>query len=128
MDRAVSSLTAELDREHQKVSSAVAEVDTLRIQLDMEKNEVSSLRVQLNKREGGSLRGEGDTKVIQLDTNRPRKNGQDDNAIGEQIRSLLNAEPRLSGRAIAGRIGCSPTTASKWKELIEKEAKNEQVI
>jgi hypothetical protein len=55
-----------------------------------------------------------------LDT---RKNGQEaqDNAIAEQIRSLLKEEPGLSGRAIAARIGCSPTTASAWKKTIEQE-------
>jgi len=123
MDREVSRLKAELDSERKKVSSATAEVDTLRIQLDMEKKEVESLRVQRERKGVDGGKDEVDTKVIQLDTSRPRKNGQDDNAIGEQIRALLTAEPGLSGRAIAARVGCSPTTASKWKELIEKERK-----
>jgi hypothetical protein len=37
----------------------------------------------------------------------------------EQIRQLLDAEPGLSGRKIADRLGCSPTTAAKWKDHFE---------
>ncbi len=112
MDREVSSLRVQLDREKKEVSSlqqqldsAMAELDTLRVQQDSHKSEV-------------------DTKVIQLGTNRTRKSERDDNALGEQIRSLLKAEPGLSGRAIAARIGCSPTTAAKWKSMIETEYAN----
>jgi chromosome segregation ATPase len=119
MDREVSSLRVQLD-------ARTAEVDTLRVQLDREKKEAGSLRVQLSSKKVDTGQNKVDTgqgQVIRLDTSRPRKNGQDDNAIGEQIRALLRLEPGLSGRTIAARVGCSPTTASKWKEIIEKEQK-----
>jgi transposase len=60
----------------------------------------------------------GQGKVVKLDTAR-RRSGQDDSAIAEQIRNLLDKEPGLSGRAVASRLGCSPTTAAKWKSFFE---------
>jgi hypothetical protein len=44
-----------------------------------------------------------------------------DSDIGQQIRALLLEDSTLSARALAGRAGCSPTTASKWKSRIEAE-------
>ncbi len=44
-----------------------------------------------------------------------------DTDIGLQIRALLQEDSTLSGRALAGRVGCSPTTANKWKSRIEAE-------
>jgi len=44
-----------------------------------------------------------------------------DSDIGLQIRTLLQEDSTLSGRALAGRVGCSPTTANKWKSRIEAE-------
>jgi hypothetical protein len=41
--------------------------------------------------------------------------------IGRQVRTLLLEDGTLSARALAGRVGCSPTTASKWKSRIEAE-------
>lgn len=61
----------------------------------------------------------GQGKVLQLDTNRTRKTGQDE--IEFQIRALLKERPGLSGRAVAMELGCSPTTAAKWKSFIENE-------
>jgi hypothetical protein len=42
---------------------------------------------------------------------------------GQRIRALLEEDSTLSGRAIALRLGCSPTTANKWKSRIEQEQK-----
>jgi hypothetical protein len=42
--------------------------------------------------------------------------------IGQQVRALLLEDGTLSARALAGRVGCSPTTASKWKSRIEAES------
>jgi hypothetical protein len=42
-----------------------------------------------------------------------------DSNIGQQVRALLLEDSTLSARALAGRVGCSPTTASKWKSRIE---------
>lgn len=38
-----------------------------------------------------------------------------DESMQAKIYALLAQEPRLSARAIASRVGCSPTTAGKWK-------------
>jgi len=44
-----------------------------------------------------------------------------DSDIGQQIRSHLLEDSTLSARALATRVGCSPTTASKWKSRLEAE-------
>lgn len=107
---------------------------TLQKQLDTRQHEVDILRQSLantgQTKEVSSGQREVDTektaRVIRLDTSRLRKSGQDattaDNALVEQIRQLLGSEPGLSGRAIAARLGCSPTTAGKWKTIIEQES------
>lgn len=38
-----------------------------------------------------------------------------DDSMQAKIYALLAQEPRLSARAIATRVNCSPTTANKWK-------------
>jgi chromosome segregation ATPase len=133
----VDTLRTQLKAEQESVSSAKDEVNTIRVQLDRTTTEVNTLRAQLKSatteanmlraqqitKETNETESEDATKVIHLDTNRAKKSGQDEKAIEEQIRALLEAEPGLLGRAIARRVGCSPTTASKWKELIENERK-----
>ena len=42
-----------------------------------------------------------------------------DSDIGQQIQAYLLEDSTLSARALAARVGCSPTTASKWKSRIE---------
>jgi hypothetical protein len=42
-----------------------------------------------------------------------------DYAKEAEVRAILAREPGLSANAIARRIGCSPTTANKWKKQIE---------
>jgi predicted nucleic acid-binding Zn-ribbon protein len=123
--RTVSNLRQAIDTEKQMVS-------TLRQQLDSV--QVSSVQLssgqtrkadngQTRKVDNGQSKAEsGQGKVLTLDTSRPRKSGQGDaaeNALGEQIRVLMAAEPGISGRKIAERLGCSPTTAAKHKSLIE---------
>jgi hypothetical protein len=44
-----------------------------------------------------------------------------DSDIGQRIRTSLLEDSTLSARALAVRVGCSPTTASKWKSRIEAE-------
>jgi hypothetical protein len=103
------------------------EVQSLTTQLDSEKQKVSKLQEKLNRTQ--RKEDEEEKRVIHLDTNRMRRSRQDaeEKAMVEAIRNLLKAEPELSGRAIAAKVGCSPTTATKWKELIEKEASEECV-
>ncbi len=55
----------------------------------------------------------GEIQALPLDTS--------DSNIGQQIRALLLEDSSLSGRALALRVGCSPTTANKWKSRIEAE-------
>lgn len=43
----------------------------------------------------------------------------------QRIRTLLLEDSSLSGRALAARVGCSPTTANKWKTRIEKGMQSE---
>jgi hypothetical protein len=125
----MSRVQEQLDREQHATSTlrvqlntAQIEAGTLRAQLEGKQQElermheaVSSEQEQVNSQQRG--------KVVRLDTNRARKSGQEavENALAEQIRELLTAEPGLSGRAIASRLGCSPTTAAKWKGVIETE-------
>lgn len=119
----VSSVQAMLHEERLRVSSLRDELDTL----SHVQHEVSSgqkarpstgSRVQHDLQDGHDQQG----KVLRLDTHRPRSTpSQEDRALETQIRALLTAEPGLSGRAIAARLGCSPTTAAKWKSLIESE-------
>ena len=118
-------------------------VSTLRTQLETEQRRVSTLRQRLENGQPSKVSTQvkvdtghekavssGQAKVVQLDTTRHRKNGQDaaENAIEEQIRALLVAEPGLSGRAIATRISCSPTTANRWKAIIEQEQDEQPVV
>jgi hypothetical protein len=134
-DWRVSNLEKQLQAERERVSS----IEKL---LEKERAQVSSLRVQLDTRPSSSVQSQvssghptgrakldtghpnmvntGQSNVVQLDTSR-RKTGQDEKVIEEQIRALLIAEPGLSGRAIASKIGCSPTTGAKWKTTIEEE-------
>lgn len=47
------------------------------------------------------------------------KRSRGDNVLAWKIQRLLIDEPGLSARAVAARIGCSPTTASEWKKFFE---------
>src|SRR2546429_2466500 len=105
----VNSLQEQLDTERKRVFNVQQESASLRIH-------VSNLQEQLKRKQEPI----GQVKSVQLDTEQPRKNVQLD-TIAEQIRELLTEEPGLSARAIAAKIGCSPTTASTWKKAIEQE-------
>lgn len=104
-----------LDAERQRVSSLEQEVSTLRKKLEVAQQKLDAKPVSTPQQKTVSS---GHGKVVQLDTSR-RKTGQDENVIAEQIRTLLDAEPGLSGRRIADRLSCSPTTANKWKQHFE---------
>src|SRR6266536_3661575 len=136
--RELNAALVEADRLRTQMEVKQHEVEGVQAVLKTEQQEVSSLRVQLdtlqqrafssgvqldNPSSGQGKVDSGKGKVVRLDTNRPRKSGQDavEHALAEQIRGLLTAEPGLSGRALAARLGCSPTTAAKWKGIIETE-------
>jgi predicted nucleic acid-binding Zn-ribbon protein len=138
----------EASRLRQALETEQSQVSTLKQQLSSVQQEVSTLREKLSSVQVSSIQSVqassgqvrkvdsgqatqrvdgGQGKVLKLDTSRQRKNGQDDSAIAEQIRELLDKEPGLSGRAIASRVGCSPTTAAKWKAFFEGGGQTEAV-
>jgi peptidoglycan hydrolase CwlO-like protein len=109
----VSSLRRALEVEQQWVS-------TLRQKLDGgQAMQVSSRQDKVDTEQDRTVDGGQHGKVVQLDTSRSHRGDAAENAIAEQIRVLLEASPGLSDRAIAARVGCSPTTVGKRRRLIE---------
>jgi chromosome segregation ATPase len=118
------ALQTQLDHKQQ-------EIERVQAALSSKQQEVDSLRARLSSVQYPSGQGKVDTgqsgKVVRLDTNRAQKGKQQqdatspssENALAEQVKQLLKTEPGLSARQIAARLGCSPTTASRWKGLIE---------
>jgi chromosome segregation ATPase len=108
----------EVDRLTQQVSAGQKELDTLRRHMKSTRQE---------KRGVGQADDEqvtADTsRVINMTSRRARSSTsqQEDAVLEAQIRELLKKSPGLSGRAIAARVQCSPTTANKWKSIFEKE-------
>lgn len=114
----------EVERIQSELTRGQQEVSTLQRKLDTERQRVDTLQRKLDSGQEHSV-DSGQGKVVRLDTNRPRKSGQGsaaDNALGEQIRALLFAEPGLSDRAIASRLSCSPTTVGKWRKQSDQES------
>jgi peptidoglycan hydrolase CwlO-like protein len=130
----VSSVQRQLDKAltdvsslQEQVSSGQQEIVNLRGQLDSERMKVSSLQDQLDSQrvsttpqKVSSFVSSGQSEGVQLDTEE-KEQDISESTIEEQIRAILVEEPGLSGRAIAARVGCSPTTASTWKKAIEQE-------
>lgn len=106
-----------LDAERQKVSSLEQEVSSLKKKLDTAQQKLDTTKQSAGQQKAVSSK---QGKVVQLDTSR-RKNEQDESILKEQIRELLDSEPDLSARAIASRVGCSPTTASNWKKFFQDD-------
>ena len=104
----------------------------MREAFESEQRTVSRLREMLNaeqerlfslsQRVDGGQQHTG--QVIDLDATRAkRKSGQSEgteNILLEQVREVLREHPGLSARAIAKKLSCSPTTAAKWKDLVER--------
>lgn len=138
----LSSLQREVEREQaeraalqRELYTAKAELERVQFALSTEQQIVSSLRKEVSsvQRQGaqssakkvssGQVIGHprvdaGQAKVVQLDS---RRREQDE--VEKQIRTLHTHTPvqSLSARGIAGQVGCSPTTAAKWKAIIESE-------
>ncbi len=133
LQEGLSAKGQELQRVKDSLDGEIQRVSALTQQLVTEKDRVSTLRQKLDTQRAGQVstvqnsgQGKVDSKVLQLDTTR-RRSGQDaDGMLAEQIRLLLLAEPGLSGRAIAARLQCSPTTASRWKQHFEKGGQDSQ--
>jgi hypothetical protein len=47
--------------------------------------------------------------------------GEQDTSIGERIKMALASNTALSDRELATLVGCSPSTANKWKRRIQAE-------
>jgi hypothetical protein len=121
--RRVSSLQEQLDTERGKLFTVQQEVSKLRLQLDTERAKSSNLQEKMNGQRVSSVQPKASSVQsggVQLDTKEKEQNSSE-NTIESQIRALLAEEPGLSARAIASKIGCSPTTASTWKKAIEQE-------
>ena len=118
----VSNQQKELDTLRSQVSTGRRELDTGQRELDTARARLSSVQCELDS---VSVNTEKHARVIVMSTEREKKQREtalsDDSLLEEQVRTLLIQEPGLSGRAIAARLGCSPTTASKWKATIERE-------
>jgi len=125
--RQLSALQANADDLKVKLDTKERELESVQRELTTEQQKVSTLQHKLDTGQqathgghmdsGQSKASTGRGKVVQLDTSRPRKTGQDDTA--ERVGKLLEKEPGLSGRAIATRLSISPTTANKWKDFFE---------
>ncbi len=120
----VSNLQSQLSSEQKRVSNLQSQLDTIHQQ------RVSSVQSQVSSNQGGQVFSEpkqkgnaGQEKVVDLDSR--RKSGQEDDAAEEKIRALHKVTPvqSLTARAISREVTCSPTTAAKWKGIIEEEEK-----
>ncbi len=117
----------EVERFQQALEAEQQIASSLKQALETEQQQVSTLRQKLDNEQalrastGQVLQASsGQGKVVRLDTSRSRKSGPDETGIAEQIRTLMAGEPGISGRQIAVRLGCSPTTAAKWKQFFEE--------
>ena len=127
----IERVQSELTRGQQEVSTLQRKLDSANGNVDTLRGQVDTLQRKLDSGQEHSVDSgqplhvdSGQTKVVRLDTNRPRKSGQGstaDGVLGEQIRTLLLAEPGLSDRAIATRLSCSPTTVGKWRKQSDQE-------
>jgi predicted RNase H-like nuclease (RuvC/YqgF family) len=113
----------EVDTLTRRLSTVQQEVSTLKAHLDSERQKVSTLQQQPDSRQATPLDTGQQGRVIPLDSGRAKRkaeNGQDAELV-QRIRTLMKQEPGISARKIAERLGCSPTTAAKWKAFIEQE-------
>jgi predicted nucleic acid-binding Zn-ribbon protein len=125
----VSKMRSDLFAVQGQLAEKENALSSVQRQLEDEQRRASNLEKQLSsvQRQVSSRRDErvssGQGKVVQLDTAR-RQIGQGE-AVEMRIRDLHKGTPvqTLSARKIAELVGCSPTTASTWKEKITEEEK-----
>jgi predicted RNase H-like nuclease (RuvC/YqgF family) len=111
--QAVSRLRAQLVAEQERVFTLSERVSPGQQKPRVSSSsKVSSQGVQVDTGQGHG------GQVTPLDS---KKRREDEHALAEQVRQLLSQEPGLSARAIAARLGCSPTTGAKWKAAVEQE-------
>ena len=61
----------------------------------------------------------------ELRANRQSEQHEPDANTGERIRAILASNPALSDREVAARVGCSPSTANKWKRRLQHAPEGE---
>ena len=68
------------------------------------------------------------SRVIRLDANRPRKGGQSsvDSELDARIMQAISDDRELSDRAIATKVGCSPTTVGKRRAALAGRQSTDQ--
>ncbi|MGH2478477.1 MAG: hypothetical protein ACRDHW_02315 [Ktedonobacteraceae bacterium] len=121
----VEMLTGQLGSVQQCLSSEQAMVGTLQRKLSsvtvqqVPTGHAQASSGQVNGQTGHVKVDSGRGKVLLLNAGRSRKSGQDERLLAAQIKQELDDHPGISGRAIATKLSCSPTTASKWKTFFE---------
>lgn len=114
-------LRIRLDTEQKLVSSLRRELSNVQSKLDAQASSVQPAKPSTGHKKLDTGQANkvdtGQEKIVQLDTH--RKTGRGDQGLAEQIKQLIDSEPGISGRQIAQRVGCSPTTANDWKKFFE---------
>ncbi|GAC1694659.1 MAG: hypothetical protein PVS3B3_18880 [Ktedonobacteraceae bacterium] len=132
--RELESVHFARESDQQEVSTLRKQVSTLQKLVDSgQAQKVSTTRTKVDsgRASGHPNNGEsGQGKVVQLDTTRSRRNGQDEDELAERIKEMLLSDSQLSDRSIAKQLGCSPTTVGRKRSAMgltkdEESAVNE---
>ena len=106
-----------------QITTTVTEVKTSVRQITQGQGEQRSLPARTRAREhpkivdaGASTFGTGDEQSAQSE--RGEQLVPDANT-GDRIRAALASKPSLSDREVAALVGCSPSTANKWKRRLQ---------
>jgi len=117
MSLLLAQVVEQLDARYMKRMETMIErtVEQVKVSSVQQSEQRNSGRARLSIVNGSSVdvNTSGEIQALPVDTL--------DSDIGQQIRALLLEDGTLSARALATQIGCSPTTASKWKSRIEVE-------
>ena len=122
MSLILAQVIEELDARYTQRMETMIErtVERVRVSIIQQSEQQYSGRARLSIVNGRSMEVNrldttGEIQVLPVNTSLDTS----DSNIGQQVRALLLEDSTLSARALAGRVGCSPTTASKWKSRIE---------
>ena len=117
-----------------QITTTVTEVKTSVRQITQGQGEQRSLPARTRAREhpkivdaGASTFGTGDEQSAQSErgeqlvpgANALGEQGEPDANTGDRIRAALASKPSLSDREVAALVGCSPSTANKWKRRLQ---------
>jgi hypothetical protein len=124
MSLVLSQVIEQLDARYTQRMETMIErtVERVRVSIVQQSEQQYSGRARLSIVNGRSMEVNrldkpGEMQVLPVNTSLDTS----DSDIGRQIRVLLLEDSTFSARALAVRVGCSPTTASKWKGRIEAE-------